>query len=574
MIKISKKILLTITFSSLLIFISCGGSETSSDSCSLNSDCSTSSQECKFTSKTALKGVCIERKICHEDSECSDQRSCSASLEGSDKYCGGFLTNFNFKDGQTLKEGRVNEEYNDSIKLIGQTGAFHIVLKTGSLPDGLMLNLNTGDISGKPTKQGSFEFTLTAYNGASDANFYYNIISVEKKFTIKINEEIVCTPKTCAELFAECGSQSDGCGNELNCGTCETGVCNTNTNKCEVACVPDCTSKICGDDGCGNSCGTCNANETCSVDQKSCEINTTECVADTKRCSLDGNSVETCNAAGTAWEVTDACAAPEACHPDFIVCSCVENDKRCNNNNVEKCFGDGIWEAIEECTNGDTCNSNTLTCESNCTPQTCDDLSAQCGAINDGCGTELDCGTCNQGSECIQNLCEVTIVLNEGDLIISEYMPNPKIVSDSLGEWIELYNTTNSAIDLTHLKIIVDGNEDELVITGSTSQIEPHGYFVIAKTIDSMLPIINATSAFGLSNTGDRNISIKIGETILDSINYSGSTEKKSWQLDKDLMDFELNDDNAAWCLGTTEISAENTDLGTPGTENLSCPVK
>jgi hypothetical protein len=39
-------------------------------------------------------------------------------------------------------------------------------------------------------------------------------------------------------------------------------------------------------------------------------------------------------------------------------------------------------------------------------------------------------------------------------------------------------------------------------------------------------------------------------------------------------MDFELNDDNAAWCLGTTEISAENTDLGTPGTENLSCPVK
>lgn len=29
------------------------------------------------------------------------------------------------------------------------------------------------------------------------------------------------------------------------------------------SCVPDCTGKVCGDDGCGTSCGTCAANESC-----------------------------------------------------------------------------------------------------------------------------------------------------------------------------------------------------------------------------------------------------------------------------------------------------------------------
>jgi hypothetical protein len=30
----------------------------------------------------------------------------------------------------------------------------------------------------------------------------------------------VCVPKTCAELGFNCGPTGDGCGNELQCGTC------------------------------------------------------------------------------------------------------------------------------------------------------------------------------------------------------------------------------------------------------------------------------------------------------------------------------------------------------------------
>jgi hypothetical protein len=62
-----------------------------------------------------------------------------------------------------------------------------------------------------------------------------------------------CTGKTCGD---------DGCGG--SCGACEgetecvEGNC-TNT----TTCVPDCTDKACGDNGCGGSCGTCGNNEIC-----------------------------------------------------------------------------------------------------------------------------------------------------------------------------------------------------------------------------------------------------------------------------------------------------------------------
>ena len=42
-----------------------------------------------------------------------------------------------------------------------------------------------------------------------------------------------CRPRTCVEAKATCGPVSDGCGNELLCGTCKTGqICEKTTNAC------------------------------------------------------------------------------------------------------------------------------------------------------------------------------------------------------------------------------------------------------------------------------------------------------------------------------------------------------
>jgi hypothetical protein len=57
----------------------------------------------------------------------------------------------------------------------------------------------------------------------------------------------------------QCGD--DGCGG--SCGGCNYGeACSYGI--CVASCVPDCYGLQCGDDGCGGSCGSCGYGETCS----------------------------------------------------------------------------------------------------------------------------------------------------------------------------------------------------------------------------------------------------------------------------------------------------------------------
>jgi hypothetical protein len=85
-----------------------------------------------------------------------------------------------------------------------------------------------------------------------------------------------CTPKTCAELGAECGKTADGCGGLVDCGACEAGTCGGGgvPFKCGGVDAGPCTKVDCAaqglecgpaGDGCGGvlACGTCAAPDTC-----------------------------------------------------------------------------------------------------------------------------------------------------------------------------------------------------------------------------------------------------------------------------------------------------------------------
>jgi len=52
---------------------------------------------------------------------------------------------------------------------------------------------------------------------------------------------------------------------------------------------------------------------------------------------------------------------------------------------------------------------------------------------------------------------------NVGDIIITEIMQNPSTVADTNGEWFELYNTTDSAIDLDGWVIKDDGTNTHTI---------------------------------------------------------------------------------------------------------------
>jgi hypothetical protein len=84
-----------------------------------------------------------------------------------------------------------------------------------------------------------------------------------------------CTPRTCQDQIIGCGPAGDGCGNQIDCGTCPAPlVCGGGGELGQCGGRAPCTPQTCDDqgiacgpagDGCGNQiqCGTCTAPQTC-----------------------------------------------------------------------------------------------------------------------------------------------------------------------------------------------------------------------------------------------------------------------------------------------------------------------
>ena len=148
----------------------------------------------------------------------------------------------------------------------------------------------------------------------------------------------ICAPACDGKV---CGD--DGCGG--SCGECAEGeTCNANGTACEFCdAVANCDGKVCGDDGCDGSCGECLEGETCSDDQ-------TECIPCIPACSDPlGNPYE-CGDDGCGG-VCGVCADTDVCQGHVCVPKPVEKTP----------FG-GECQYLEDCQpylDPDTCESNT-----------------------------------------------------------------------------------------------------------------------------------------------------------------------------------------------------------------------
>jgi len=73
-----------------------------------------------------------------------------------------------------------------------------------------------------------------------------------------VNTSSVCTPNCAGKV---CGD--NGCNG--SCGTCASGKnCSSNWMCIAIGCTPNCTGKVCGSDGCNGTCGTCAVGKNCS----------------------------------------------------------------------------------------------------------------------------------------------------------------------------------------------------------------------------------------------------------------------------------------------------------------------
>lgn len=142
----------------------------------------------------------------------------------------------------------------------------------------------------------------------------------------------------------QCGT--DGCGGK--CGTCSgtKPVCNASF-QCVSSCTPACSGKECGNDGCGGKCGTCSGTKPVCNSSNLCVASCTpKCTG--KVCGSDGcgGKCGTCPTGKTCSTDQKSCTAP-ACVP---ACS------------GRQCGPDGCGATCGTCASGSVCNDGTGKC--------------------------------------------------------------------------------------------------------------------------------------------------------------------------------------------------------------------
>ncbi|MCB9543773.1 MAG: chitobiase/beta-hexosaminidase C-terminal domain-containing protein [Myxococcales bacterium] len=159
----------------------------------------------------------------------------------------------------------------------------------------------------------------------------------------------------------------------LTVGPCPAGTECRDGECVEPDCEPACQGRICGSDGCGGTCGECEAGEICSLEGR-CDPPPPSC----------GD---------------DACNGAEDCSTCPADCGNCCGDGTCDAAAGERCT---TCPADCGCPAGEVCDADSAACEA-CAPQ-CD--GRVCG--DDGCGGL--CGQCDDGVACVAGRCDAPCV--------------------------------------------------------------------------------------------------------------------------------------------------------------------
>ena len=197
------------------------------------------------------------------------------------------------------------------------------------------------------------------------------------------------------------------------------------------------------------------------------------------------------------------------------------------------------------------------------------------------CSPTAPAGWCAIGGTCTSGACVPGTIV--GALVITEIMNDPSAVTDQFGEWFEVYNRSETPIDLRGLRVRGSGTEMFDISGSAPVLVAGRGYAVFASTGDTVTNGgVTVTypygSALALSNTGTDVVTLlgSDGATVIDSVTY-GTTTASGWPivsghakaLRPPTLDAVTNDAATAWCSASTVYGSG--DFGTPGAANV-CP--
>ena len=160
-------------------------------------------------------------------------------------------------------------------------------------------------------------------------------------------------------------------------------------------------------------------------------------------------------------------------------------------------------------------------------------------------------------------------------LTINEIMNNPSAVSDSDGEWFEIYNNGDVSHDLNGWTIKDNGSDSHVI--SSSLVINPGEFKVLSNNFNQNtnggLVVDYQYDGINLANGDDELVLIDPNGTVFDSVAYDGGPEFPDLTgASMGVIDAEIdNNVGSNWQASTTAYG--EGDLGTPGLPNFSSDI-
>ena len=169
--------------------------------------------------------------------------------------------------------------------------------------------------------------------------------------------------------------------------------------------------------------------------------------------------------------------------------------------------------------------------------------------------------------------------LSPGDVVVTEFMANPRRADDQSGEWFEVVNTSARQVDLLGWLVRAedgrDGVEHSVVLApGALALFAADG----DAEANGGLPAVDVDyeyDAIKLTNVG-ATLTLSAGDLVLDELTYDADSwivqPGRSTYLDAAYADATLNDSPFPWCVTPEEDDFDYGggpgDHGTPGVLN------
>ncbi len=175
---------------------------------------------------------------------------------------------------------------------------------------------------------------------------------------------------------------------------------------------------------------------------------------------------------------------------------------------------------------------------------------------------------------------DAPVIAEPGDLVFTELMINPQVVEDHIGEWVEMYNTSGSPIDVAGYTFRDDDN-DTWILEGPFI-VPPNGYFVLcAETNPALNGGVPCDGGFNRSTLGDgMALANRVDEVVLsrpDGVEVGRIAYDSSWftnaiatGVDPSVLGTPAQTDKNEWCDQLT-ITSPMSEAGTPGQPNDPC---